>query len=143
MTTYGLKIDGKIVARHDTRSAAYADQEARGGKVVRLRPRDVLPGVPEGTWVILRGYRSGVNAGRLVAVRDGYMLLRDARKIWYWNGAAALPEIAVWGVKDKGGTKVCARQDSLPVQQSDVSEVLVMREAGIAWLKSVPEWSSR
>jgi hypothetical protein len=123
----------KITAKAPTRTAKARTAKARTAK-------ELIPGVPRGAWVILRGYRSGVNYGRIDAVRDGYIVLLDARKIHYWNGAAALPEIAVYGVTDKGGTRVTVRQDSLPVQQSDISELLIMREAGIAWGKAAPEW---
>jgi hypothetical protein len=142
--SYALKIESKLVSRHETRSSAYAAQEAAAtGKVVRLRRRDVLPGIPYGAWVIARGYRSGVNAGKLVGVREGYLVLERARKIWYWNGAAALPEVAVYGVDDRGGTKICRWQTTLPVQQTDVSEVYVMQPEAVAWLESAPEWTAR
>lgn len=101
---------------------------------------ELLPGVNKGAWVILRGYRSGVNFGQIEDVRDGYIVLKNARKIWHWNGAAALPEIAVYGVYDKGGTKITVRQDVLPVQQSDISEMLLMRPKAVEWGTAAPEW---
>jgi hypothetical protein len=49
-------------------------------------------------YVIVRTYSAGVHFGRLVK-RDGKeVLLADARRIWYWQGANTLHEIALHGV---------------------------------------------
>ena len=112
----------------------------KAAKKIAPRVVEVLPGVAKGAWVILRGRMSGVNFGQIEAVSDGYIHLKNARKIWYWNGAAALPEIAVYGVSDKGGTKITVPQDNLPVQQSDVSEVLIMQPEAVAWGQAAPVW---
>lgn len=54
--------------------------------------------IKKGNYVIVRTYSAGVFAGTLVA-RDGREVeLKDARRLWYWSGAASLSELAMRGV---------------------------------------------
>lgn len=49
-------------------------------------------------YVIVRTYSAGVFAGTL-ASRDGKeVVLKDARRLWYWEGAASLSQLAMEGV---------------------------------------------
>jgi hypothetical protein len=55
--------------------------------------------IKNGVYVIVRTYSAGVFAGTLVA-RDGREVeLSNARRLWYWRGAASLSELAMKGVK--------------------------------------------
>lgn len=47
-----------------------------------------------GKKVIIRGDRSGVEFGTLVAHNGREVTLHNARRIWYWAGAASLPQSA-------------------------------------------------
>ena len=50
-----------------------------------------------GDYVMVRTYSAGVFAGTLES-RDGKeVVLKDARRIWYWDGAASLSELATKG----------------------------------------------
>jgi len=49
-------------------------------------------------YVIVRGDRSGVFAGYL-AKRNGLeVTLHEARRLWYWDGAASISQIAMSGI---------------------------------------------
>lgn len=49
-------------------------------------------------YVIIRTYSAGVFAGYLES-RDGKeVVLSDARRLWYWEGASSLSQLAVDGV---------------------------------------------
>ena len=51
-----------------------------------------------GKHVIVRTYSAGVFAGILKS-RDGKeVVMTDARRLWYWDGAASLSQLAVGGV---------------------------------------------
>jgi len=51
-----------------------------------------------GKHVIVRTYSAGVFAGILKS-RDGKeVVMTDARRLWYWDGAASLSQLAVDGV---------------------------------------------
>ena len=50
-----------------------------------------------GKYVIVRTYSAGVFAGILKA-RDGKeVILNNSRRIWYWDGAASLSQLAISG----------------------------------------------
>ena len=51
-----------------------------------------------GKHVIVRTYSAGVFAGILKS-RDGKeVVMTDARRLWYWDGAASLSQLAIDGV---------------------------------------------
>ena len=45
-----------------------------------------------GKKVIIRGNSSGVEFGTLVAYKGSEVTLHNARRIWYWDGAATLSQ---------------------------------------------------
>jgi len=52
-----------------------------------------------GDYVIVRTYSAGVFAGNLIS-RDGKEVkMENARRLWYWKGAASLSQLAMEGVK--------------------------------------------
>jgi hypothetical protein len=50
-------------------------------------------------YVIVRTYSAGVFAGYLKSRKDREVVLLDARRIWYWDGAASLSQLAMEGTK--------------------------------------------
>ena len=55
-----------------------------------------------GPYVIVRTQSAGVFAGNLKS-RDGKeVVLTDARRLWYWAGAASLSQLAVSGTSRPG-----------------------------------------
>ena len=50
-----------------------------------------------GKYVIVRADRAGVFAGTLIEKEGTEVVLRDARRIWYWDGAASLSQLAITG----------------------------------------------
>jgi hypothetical protein len=51
----------------------------------------------EGKYVIVRTYSAGVFAGTLESRNGQEVVLTDARRLWYWDGAASLSQLAVDG----------------------------------------------
>lgn len=49
-------------------------------------------------YVIIRTHSAGVHAGYLVSRNGQEVELRDSRRIWYWDGAASLSQLAMEGV---------------------------------------------
>lgn len=49
----------------------------------------------KGRYVIVRTYSAGVFAGTLVSRKGQGVVLKDARRLWYWKGAASLSQLAV------------------------------------------------
>ena len=92
-------------------------------------------------WVIVRGDRSGVFYGLMVARSGTEVTLQDARHIWYWAGAANTAEIANSGVAMPDECKIVAPVARLLVL--DAIEVLTCTRVAIESLDAVPAWSQR
>lgn len=52
--------------------------------------------------VLVRTFSAGVHIGTLVIKDETNVVLKDARRIWKWNGAFTLSEIATTGIKKSG-----------------------------------------
>ena len=89
---------------------------------------------------IVRTKNAGVFAGKVVK-RDGQeVLLNDARRIWYWDGAASLSQLATTGTSKPGKCKFPA-----PVAEVllfEVIEMIPITDVASASIASVPEWKS-
>ena len=91
-----------------------------------------------GPYVIVRTYSAGVHAGHL-ASRDGKeVVLANTRRLWYWDGAASLSQMAISGVTAPANCKfsVTVPQNTL----TEAIEILVCTQAAEANIKGVPEW---
>jgi len=94
----------------------------------------------KGKYVICRTYSAGVFAGNL-KTRDGKeATLTDARRIWYWSGAASLSQLAVSGTSKPNDCKFPVAVPSVTL--TEVIEILdVTPEAEIS-IKAVTVWKS-
>ena len=92
-----------------------------------------------GQYCIVRTYSAGVFAGILTA-RDGReAFVTDARRLWYWSGAASLSQLANEGVKDPGN---CKFPDVIPsVLLTESIEILPCSEAARASIAAVKPWA--
>ena len=92
-----------------------------------------------GTHVIARTYSAGVFAGTLKS-RDGKeAVLTDARRIWYWDGAASLSELATKGTSKPLSCKFPA---SVPeVLLTEVIEIIPTTEVARKSIDEVPTWT--
>jgi hypothetical protein len=94
---------------------------------------------PRRPYVIVRGRDSGVHAGELIKVQGKSVTLRNARRIWYWSGAASLSELAVYGSSNPSGCKFGAcveRQEIL----DDACEIIHCQPAGAKMIREQAEW---
>lgn len=92
-----------------------------------------------GQYVIVRTYSAGVFAGTL-AGRDGKeVTLTGARRLWQWDGAASLSELATRGTSKPAGCKFPVPVDE--VLLTEAIEVLAVSEAGQKSIEAVPVWS--
>ena len=92
-----------------------------------------------GQYVIVRTYSAGVFAGTLES-RDGREVeLSNARRIWYWDGAASLSELATLGTSNPGGCKFPA--PVALVQLTEAIEILPVTPEARASIEGVPVWT--
>ena len=88
--------------------------------------------------VIVRTYSAGVFAGELES-RDGQeVVLRNARRLWYWKGAASLSQLAMEGVKNPNECKFPCEVDRVELLQA--IEILDTTPEAEKSIKNVPIW---
>ena len=73
-----------------------------GEEYVKKTSAESLDGKP---YVIVRTYSAGVFAGFLKERNGKEVELVEARRLWYWKGAASLSQLAVDGVSSPGECK--------------------------------------
>lgn len=93
----------------------------------------------EGRYCLVRGDRSGVYAGELKARQDREAVLTDARKIWYWQGATCLAQLASKGTSNPDGCKFPAPVAEVVI--TDAIEVIPCTDKAEASIRSVPVWT--
>ena len=94
----------------------------------------------EGQKYIIRCDRSGVFYGEIFK-RDGMeVTIRNARQLWYWNGANSLMQLANEGVKKPHRCKFTVTVAELVVM--DAIEILPCTAEAIANIEAVPEWKA-
>ena len=92
-----------------------------------------------GKTCIVRTYSAGVFLGTIKERNGKEVLLENARRIWYWDGAATLSQLANEGTKNPKTCKFPA-----PVAEvllTEAIEIIPATEAAIASIAAVPEWT--
>lgn len=93
-----------------------------------------------GRYVIVRTYSAGVFAGTLESRTGREVVLRDARRLWYWSGAASLSQLAVSGTKRPAD---CKFPVAVPrVELLEAIEILDVTEAARRSIEEVPPWTA-
>ncbi len=91
-------------------------------------------------YVIVRTYSAGVFAGYLQERNGREVILRNARRLWRWEGAASLSQLAMEGTKKPFECKFPCEVDQ--VELLEPIEILdVTKEARIS-IESVPVWEA-
>ncbi|MBK7509813.1 MAG: hypothetical protein IPI16_17490 [Comamonadaceae bacterium] len=91
-----------------------------------------------GKTCIVRTYSAGVFLGTIKERNGKEVLLVNARRIWYWDGAATLSQLANEGTKTPQNCKFPA-----PVAEvllTEAIEIIPATEAAIASIAAVKEW---
>jgi len=91
-------------------------------------------------YVIVRTYSAGVFAGYLESRNGKEATIRDARRLWYWSGAASLSQLAEEGVSKPADCKFPCEVDKLEV--TEVIEILSCTEKARENIANVPVWSA-
>ena len=91
-------------------------------------------------YVIVRTYSAGVFAGTLVS-RDGKEVqLANARRLWYWAGAASLSQLAVSGTSKPRDCKFPVAVPSVTL--TEAIEILDVTPEAETSIKDVPVWTN-
>ena len=89
-------------------------------------------------YVIVRTYSAGVFAGNLESREGKEVVLTDARRLWYWAGAASLSELAMRGTKRPKECKFPVAVTSVVL--TEAIEILTVSLEAEASIKGVSEW---
>lgn len=92
----------------------------------------------ENKFVIVRTYTAGVFAGNLESQNGKEVVLRNARRIWYWSGAASLSQLAMEGTKDPANCKFPCPVDR--VQLLEAIEIIDCTDKAQESIMGVPVW---
>lgn len=90
-------------------------------------------------YCMVRTKKAGVFAGTVAKLDGQQALLTNARRIWHWSGAASLSQLAMEGTSKPNACKFPA-----PVAEVllfGVIEIILMTDAAVASIDSVPVWS--
>lgn len=91
-----------------------------------------------GKKVIIRGDRSGVEFGELVEHKGREVTLKDARRIWFWAGAASLSQLAKDGTTNPSSCKFTVTVDSITIL--DAIEIIPCTDKAIKSIEDVEVW---
>ena len=92
-----------------------------------------------GKYCMVRTYSAGVFAGTVKTLDGKEALLTDARRIWYWAGAASLSELAQRGTSDPDRCKF-----PMPVTEvllTEVVEIIPITDNARVSIEEVPIWT--
>lgn len=89
-------------------------------------------------YVIVRTYSAGVFAGELESRKGQEVVLLNARRIWYWAGAASLSQLATDGTSKPSECKFPCEVSRVELLQA--IEILDVTEKARESIKGVPVW---
>lgn len=91
-------------------------------------------------YVIVRTHSAGVFAGTLESRNGKEVVLLNARRLWYWDGAATLSQLATTGTSKPKSCKfpvAVAR-----VELIEAIEILYVTAEARASIEGVPTWTA-
>ena len=91
-------------------------------------------------YVIVRTYSAGVFAGYIESRNGQEVIMRNARRLWYWNGAASLSQLAMEGVSKPENCKFPCEVERIELMQ--VIEILETTEKAKKSIESVEIWKN-
>lgn len=133
-----------MAAKKISPKAPRTQDPTRRGYARRQPTAPKAPQEQELPFVIVRAKDAGVHAGGLVN-RDtqGYVVLRNARRIWFWSGAASLSELAVYGAANPKDCRFGAKIERQEIRLTDVCEIIHCQLEGQVMIERQPEWRAK
>lgn len=87
---------------------------------------------------IVRTYSAGVFAGELVSRKGKEVVLRNVRRLWRWEGAATLSQLAQSGTVAPGNCKFPEPVTSIVL--TEAIEILDVTDKARKSIEGVPVW---
>lgn len=92
----------------------------------------------KGTKVIVRGDRSGVFFGTLSERNGREVKLTNCRRLWYWDGAASISQLAAEGTMCPNQCKFTMYVDEIEIL--DAIEIIPCSDRSIKSIEGVDVW---
>lgn len=89
-------------------------------------------------YVIVRTYSAGVFAGELESRKGREVVMKNARRLWMWAGAASLSQLCMEGTSDPKNCKFPCEVER--VELLEAIEILNVTEIAKKSIKSVSVW---
>lgn len=89
--------------------------------------------------VIVRGNHSGVFFGELVERNGREVKLENCRRLWYWDGAASISQLAINGTTNPGKCKFTVTVPEIEIL--DAIEIIPCSDKSVKSIESVSVWA--
>ena len=89
-------------------------------------------------YYIVRTYSAGVFAGYIKSQKGKEVVINNARRLWYWDGAASLSQLAMEGVSKPENCKFPCEVEEIIV--TEAIEILKCTEKAKKSISGVPIW---
>lgn len=105
-------------------------------------PKDSVSEIekPEGDYVVVRTRSAGVHAGYLVSQDGMLVVLGNTRRLWYWEGAASLSQVAGKGISKPSKCKFPAPISSIVL--TEAIEIIPCTKTAKDIIEGVSEWKA-
>lgn len=104
-------------------------------KIKNFEKAEVLDGME---YCIVRTYSAGVFAGYVEKREGKEVTIRKVRRIWYWDGANSLSQLAVDGTLKPENCKFACEVDTIIV--TEAIEIIPCTEKARKSIMEVEEW---
>jgi hypothetical protein len=91
-------------------------------------------------YCIVRTYSAGVFAGYVESRNGREVVIRNVRRIWYWDGANSLSELAKTGTAKPSNCKFAVLVDKIEVMEA--IEIIECTETAKKSIEDVKEWKN-
>jgi len=93
----------------------------------------------ESKYKIVRTYSAGVFFGEIVSRKGKEVTMKNARRLWYWDGAASLSQLAQSGTSKPLNCKFPAAVTKVVL--TEAIEILDVMPAAAKSIQGVPIWA--
>ena len=100
--------------------------------------KSALEPVAQSAYVIVRTYSAGVFAGYMESRNGREVVMTNARRLWYWDGASSLSQLAVEGTAKPENCKFPCTVER--VELLEVIEILNVTEKAKKPINEVAIW---
>lgn len=91
-------------------------------------------------YVIVRTYSAGVFAGVIIDKEGKEVQLKNARRLWYWEGAASLSQLAMEGTSKPDECKFPCEVDTITL--TEAVEIIPCTKKAVKSIKGVAVWKA-